>query len=232
MLTLRSGILPVLLKVHTVLDGSAMFTRYIEIENQSAETMNLSRLALLSGGLEQLERTNLAEGKVISTLYSAGYFDDHCWGREGGFSWHDLNPGVLNVDSRFGRDRFRHPAIFLRNNVMGTLYFAQIGWSGGCRFSVDFNAYANQDRNLSQLAFAAEITAYNPMYILAAGETFVTPEVHMGIVAGGLDDAVNEMHDHIRRSVLCTPEIAPVDLTVGAGIEKVKPEKVQYQVVD
>ena len=217
-LTLRSGILPVLLKVHTVLDGSAMFTRYIEIVNQSDETMNLSRLVLLSGGLEQLERTNLAEGKEISKLYSAGYFDDHCWGREGGFSWHDLNPGVLNVDSRFGRDRFRHPAIFLRNNVMGTMYFAQLGWSGGCRFSVDFNAYANQDRNMSQLAFAAEITAYNPMYILAAGETFVTPEVHMGIVAGGLDDAVNEMHDHIRRSVLSTPEIAPVDLTVGAGM--------------
>ena len=217
-LTLRSGILPVLLKVHTVLDGSAMFTRYIEIENQSAETMNLSRLVLLSGGLEQLERTNLAEGKSVKKLYSAGYFDEHCWGREGSFSWHDLNPGVLNVDSRFGRDRFRHPAIFLRNNVTGTMYFSQIGWSGGCRFSLDYNAYANQDRNMSQLSFAAEITAYHPMYILAAGENFVTPEVYMGIVAGDLDEAVNEMHDHIRRSVLCAPEIDPVNLAVGAGM--------------
>lgn len=217
-LTLRSGILPVLLKIHTVLDGSAMFTRYIEIENQSGEPMNLSRLVLFGGGLEQLERTNMAEGRDISKLYSAGYFDDHCWGREGSFSWHDLNPGVLNVDSRFGRDRFRHPAIFLRNNVTGTMYFSQIGWSGGCRFSVDFDALANQDHNMSLLAFGAEITAYNPMYILASGENFVTPEVHMGVIAGDLDDAINEMHDHIRRSVLCAPEITPVDLTVGAGM--------------
>ena len=217
-LTLRSGILPVLLKVHTILDGSAMFTRFIEIENQSADTMNLSRLVLLSGGLEQLERINLAEGKGIGKLYSAGYFDEHCWGREGSFSWHDLDSGILNVDSRFGRDRFRHPAIFLRNNVTGTMYFSQIGWSGGCRFSVDYNAYADQNRNMSQLAFAAEITAYNPMYILAAGENLVTPEVHMGIVAGDLDEAVNEMHEHIRRSVMNAPEIAPVDLSVGAGM--------------
>ena len=217
-LTLRSGILPVFLKVYTILDGSQMFTRYLEIENRSSETMNLSRLVLLSGGLEQLERMNLAEGKDINKLYSAGYFDEHCWGREGNFSWHDLNPGALNVDSRFGRDRFRHPAIFLRNNVMGTIYFAQIGWSGGCRFTVDYNAYANQDHNMSLLALSAEVTAYHPMYILAAGETMTTPEVHMGIAAGGLDEAVNEMHDHIRRSVLSAPQIDPVDLMVGAGM--------------
>ena len=217
-LTLRSGILPVVLKIHTVLDGSQMFTRYIEIENLSSEPMNLNRLALLSGGLDQVERIDLAEGLPIEKLYSAGYFDNHCWGHEGGFAWHDLNPGTLNVDTRFGRDRFRHPAIFLRNNVMGTMYFAQIGWSGGCRFSVDFDAYPRNNRNISQLALAAELTAFHPMYILAAGETFVSPEVHMGVVAGGLDEAINEMHDHIRRSVLCAPEISPVDLTVGAGM--------------
>lgn len=217
-LTLRSGILPVLLKIHTILDGTAMFTRYLEIENQSDGCMNLSRLCMLSGGLETMEPSQLTSNTDYNKFYSLGYFDSHCWGREGNFVWHDLHSGVEQVDTRFGRDRFRHPAIFLRNNVTGVMYFSQIGWSGGCRFTLDYNANANQDHTVSHLAFSAEITAYNPMYVMAEGETITTPEVHMGVVAGGLDDAVNEMHTHIRRSVLSAPEIDPVNLTVGAGM--------------
>ena len=215
-LTLESEIKPVLIRVHTLLDGTQMFSRYIEIENCSKEPMNVSRLSLLSGGIETMERAALTGEKDVSKLYSVGYFDNDSWGREGEFAWHDLNPDTLTVDCRFGRSRFRHPLIFIRNNVMGTIYFSQIGWSGGCRFSVDYKAHPEQ--NNTALAFNAEITAYNPMFVLRPGEVLTTPEVHMGVIAGGLDEAVNEMHAHIRKSVLNMPEADCSACVVGAGM--------------
>ena len=215
-LTLDSGIKPVRLRIHTILDGTQMFTRYIEIENLSSEPQNLSRLSLLSGGVETMERAELTGESDVSKLYSVGYFDNDKWGREGEFAWHDLNPDTLSVDCRFGRDRFRHPVIFIRNNVMGTIYFAQIGWSGGCRFSVDYKAHPEQ--NSTALAFEAEIVSYKPMLVLRPGEVFTTPEVYMGVIAGGLDDAVNEMHAHVRKSVLNMPEADGSACIVGAGM--------------
>lgn len=215
-LTLESEIKPVRINVHTILDGTAMFTRFIEIENLSDKPMNLNRLSLISGGLETMERAQLTAMNDVSKLYSAGYFDNDNWGREGEFAWHDVTPGVHSVNYCFGRDRFGHPLYFLRNNVTGKMYFYQTGWSGGCRFSVDLNAAA--ERNFSTLAFKAEITSHSPMIIIKPKETFVSPEVHVGIVQGGLDEAVDEMHSHIRKSVLNSSAADPSACYVGAGM--------------
>ena len=214
-LTLESEIKPIRLKVHTVLDGSQMFTRYLEIENLSDKPMAISRLAFLSGGIEIMNRDRIDEEIDRKSLYSVGYFENDEWGREGEFVWRPVPENTLSIDSRFGRDRYRHPLLFLRNNVTGNLWFSQIGWSGGCRFSVDLKAPAK--RIGSYLSFSAELTGYAPLLVLRAGETFVTPEVHMGVVHGGLDDAVGEMHAHFRRSVLTLP--APCAVGAGMGAE-------------
>lgn len=215
-LTLESEIKPVRINIHTNLDGTAMFTRFIEIENLSDNPLNLSRLSVISGGLETMERAQLTAVNDVSKLYSVGYFDNDNWGREGEFAWHDLTPGVHSVNYRFGRDRFGHPLYFIRNNITGKMYFYQIGWSGGCRFTADLNAAA--EKNSGSLAFKAEITSHNPMIIIKPQETFVSPEVHVGIVQGGLDEAVNEMHSHIRKSVLNSPCSDPSECYVGAGM--------------
>lgn len=215
-LTLESKIKPVRINIHTNLDGTQMFTRFIEIENLSDKPMNLNRLSLISGGLETMERAQLTEMRDVSKLYSVGYFDNDNWGREGEFAWHGLTSGIHSVNYRFGRDRFGHPLYFIRNNITGKMYFYQIGWSGGCRFTADLNAVA--ERNFSSLAFKAEITSHNPMIIIKPHETFVSPEVHIGIVSGGLDEAVNEMHSHIRKSVLNSPAADPSACYVGAGM--------------
>lgn len=215
-LTLESTLKPVRLNVHTNLDGTQMMTRFIEIENLSDSPVNLSRLSLLSGGLETMERAQFTNNNDITKLYSAGYFDNDSWGREGEFAWHDVTAGVHSADFRFGRDRFGHPLYFLRNNVTGKTYFYQIGWSAGCRFTCDLNATA--ERNFSSLAFKAEITSHNPMIIIEPHQTFTTPEVHFGVIMGGLDEAVNEMHSHVRKSVLCLPEADPSECLIGAGM--------------
>ena len=215
-LTLESTLKPVRLNIHTILDGTQMMTRFIEIENLSDSPLNLSRLSLLAGGLETMERAQFTAKNDVTKLYSAGYFDNDNWGREGEFGWHNLTPGIHCTNHRFGRDRFGHPLYFLRNNLTGKIYFYQIGWSGGCRFTADLSATA--ERNFSSLAFKAEITSHNPMAVIKPHEIFTTPEVHFGIVMGGLDEAVNEMHSHIRKSVLNSPAADPSACLIGAGM--------------
>lgn len=214
-LTLQSKVKPVRIKVITVLDGTAMFTRRLEIENLSDKFMNISRLSILGGGMETLDKGRLGYGDKLDEIYSVGYFGSDKWGKEGFFSWHKVEPGVMSIDTRFGRDRFRHPLVFIRNNLMGKIWVAQLGWSGGCRFTLDYNAQPEGD---SHLAFKAEITSHNPMYALAPEERFSSPELHIGLVSGGFDDAVNEMHYHIRKTVLTEPEANGKEALVGAGM--------------
>lgn len=214
--TFKSNIKPVKLKIHTILDGTQMFSRYIEIENLSDKHINLSRLSLLSGGIEKTDRSNYTTSNNINKFYSVGYFNSDKWGREGEFEWHDLTPDELTVKCRFGRDRFRHPLIFIRNNLTGVIYFSQIGWSAGCSFSVDY--HADYERDDSHLSFKAEITSHKPITVIEPNGTFVSPEVHMGVIAGGLDDAINEMHAHIRKSVFDMPEASAKECLIGAGM--------------
>ncbi len=212
-LTLDSTDMPVRLYVHTLLDGSQMFTRYIEIENLSDKPVCLSRLSLISGGIEDMDFERLTSSRDVGQFYSYGCFADDRWGREGEFEWRALNTETTCIDTRYNRDRFRHPAVFLKNNLMGKVWFAQIAWSGGCRFTFDYNAKAESAS--SHLAFKAEIVSHNPMYVIDAGEKFTTPQVHIGLVHGGLDEAVNEMHSHIRKTVFCGKEVS---LLVGSGM--------------
>ena len=215
-LTLKSTIKPVIIKIHTLLDGTAMFSRYLEIENLSDKPMNLSRLTLLGGGTEILETDKYTETVRPDEIYSVGYFENDGWGREGGFIWRKLLPEVTSIDTRFNRDRFRHPMLFIRNNLTGRMWFMQIGWSGGCRFTVDLNA--QPDRSNARLAFKADIASHNPMLILKPHENFVSPEIHIGHIFGGVDEAVNEMFAHIRKSVLTTPEAGASAALVNCGM--------------
>lgn len=215
-LTLKSNIKPVKLKIHTLLDGTNVFTRYFEIENLSNNNLNLSRLSLIAGGLETLDRDKIYSSNVkTDEIYSIGYFDSDKWGEEGLFNWHKLDAVSTSIDTRYNRDRFRQPVVFLRNNVTGKIWISEFSFSGGCRFTFDLNGQNNTDCHLS---FKAEITGNKPLYTIEPNETFKSPEIQMGLVQGDLDTAINELHAHIRKSVLNAPEINPVNLLIGCGM--------------
>ena len=215
-LILKSNIKPVNIKIHTILDGTNIFSRYLEIENLSDNNLNLSRLSLIAGGIETFDRDKIYSSDVKKDeIYSIGYFESDKWGEEGLFNWHKLDAVSTSVDTRFNRDRFRQPFIFLRNNVTGKLWVSQFAFSGGCRFTFDLNGQNDTDLHLS---FKAEITGHKPLYVIKANETFKSPEILFGAVEGDLDLCINELHSHIRRSVLNAPEINPVNLLIGCGM--------------
>lgn len=215
-LTLKSKIKPVIIRIHTHLDGTAMFSRHIEIENRSDECLNLSRLSVMSGGIEICETGRYSSQPDIESVYSIGYFINDSWGKEGEFIWRSLQPEVTSIDTRYNRDRFRHPLLFIRNNLTGRMWFMQLGWSGGCRFTLDYNAQPGRDS--TRLAFKAEIASHNPMLILKPHETFASPELHIGHIFGGVDEAVNEMFEHIRKSVFTMPEADGSQALINCGM--------------
>ena len=215
-LTLKSKIKPVIVKVCTLIDGSQMLSRWIEIENLSDEPLKISRLSVMSGGIESLDDDTLDHINSINDIYSLGYFENDAWANEGQFRWNKLISGCTSIDGRFGRDRFRHPLLFIRNNLTGKIWYSQIGFSGGYRYTVDFNA--RPDKSNTHLSFKTEITGHNPIYIIAPKSRFVSPVVYMGLVHGNLDDAVNEMHSHIRKSVLNNAEAEAETALINCGM--------------
>ncbi len=215
-LTLKSTVKPVIIKVHTLLDGTAMLSRYLEIENISDKEMNLSRLSVMGGGIETNENDRFTDSVKIDEIYSIGYFANDGWACEGEFAWRKLSPEITTIDTRYSRDRFRHPILFIRNNLTGKMWFMQVGWSGGVRFNVDYNA--RNGRDTTHLAFSAEIISHNPMIILKPHEVFVTPEIHIGHIFGGLDESINEMNVHIRKSVLTMPEAEGKTALINCGM--------------
>lgn len=215
-LSLVSVLKPVRVTLHTLLDGTQTLSRWFDVENLSDGYLGVSGLHLISGAFETMDLKAFDSLPDPEKRYDIGWFDGDGWGTEGDFNWHPARPGVQAVDTRFARDRYRHPLMMIRNNVMGTILYMQMGWSGGCRFTVDYDA--RPLRPESAIAFSAEITGINPLLALRPGETFEMPRVEIGFTSGSLDDAVNDMHAHVRRSVLIMPEADGSKCLVGAGM--------------
>lgn len=198
-LTLKHSVRPVTVKVCTHLDGTPVLTRWLEITNTGAAPAALAACASWSGVLQTVNRWRSHLGASGLSLYSVGYFDNPHWGNEGDFQWHDLPAAGYRVDGRYRRDRHRHPWFVLRNNATGEHFVGQLAWSGGYAFEFDLSADASDPA--ARLFFRGGPDAPAPQRVIAPGETVRCPEMHLGLVFGDLDVAIQAMHDHLRRSV-------------------------------
>ncbi len=241
--TLKNRLKPLTVEVHTVLSGSAVFTRYLSLKNEGGAVLRISRLSPMSGALEIFyDWTRFVGGEADKEkLYSLGYMENSRACAEGMFRWHDLLSGDVCVTGRYKSDRHRYPMFMLRNRPLGHLWFAQLAWSGGFdfRISLDADVQPNgigdrDDRARALLGFSMALDAPAPLLALRPGETFVTPEVYIGRVQGDLDDAVNMMHRHTRRAVFTYEEPAGNIASVGAGVgpERAMTQEAVFHTVD
>ncbi len=198
-ISLKHAVRPVSVKVHTLLDGTPVLTRWLEIANTGDRPAALAACGTWSGVLQQVRRWRDVMGGSGKALYSVGYCESPHWGHEGSFAWHDLPAAGFRVDGRYRRDRHRHPWFVLRNNATGEHFIGQLAWSGG--YSFEFDLSADTSDADARLFHRAGPDAPAPLRVIAPGETVASPEMHLGLTFGGLDAAVQAMHDHLRRSV-------------------------------
>lgn len=201
-LTLASRIAPLQARVHTLLDGTAVLRRWLEVKNTGKTPLNLNRIAPICGPVEVIEAISEYQTPP-EAIYSLGYMAESEWSTEGLYRTRPLPRGGFCVDGKIGAGRYRHPMFTLENRLLGTILQVQLGYSGGYefRFDYDYNPLAGGDRaNRTLLSFRVELTGYAPLLRLSPGEGFTTPAVHVCMLAGDLDDSVNMMHRHLRRS--------------------------------
>ena len=107
-----------------------------------------------------------------------------------------------SVDGRYLREQHRHPIFMLRNNATGEFFIGQLAWTGGYSFNFDLNTEIGKDGSGAALTFSAGPTAPAPMRVIAPDETVSTQEMHLGLLYGDLDTAVQSMHTHLAAKCL------------------------------
>ena len=218
---LKNRLKPIEATVHTQLDGGNIFTRWIELKNVGDTPTNINVLAPMCGGIENFERwKDYMNGTPDpGKIYSLGYMGSAAHNHEGAFAWHKLTPGIQSIDGNYLFDRYRHPMFLLRNNLTGTVLTAQLGWSGGYRFEFVLDTdVPNNDPANARMSFRADVVGQKPITVLSSGESLESPQMHIGMLSGDLDDAVNAMHRHLRRTVFTLPAVRGVKGWVEGGM--------------
>ena len=231
--TLKNLLAPIKVRLYTRLDGTAILTRWFEIDNESDAPMNLGRITVMGGAMDVTkEWRRYVDEADKEKIYSVGFFEFTHWGHEGAFRFHDIGAARMTVGGNYDRSRFRHPMFILRNNVLGTIWFGQLAYSGAYAFDFDVNL---DNAGNAYLSFCARIDGDSPSYVLAPHATYATPAMHLGMMNGELDDIVNEMHDHTRRSVFTLPERSEALgglIEGGMGPERVMDERACRHFID
>jgi alpha-galactosidase len=168
-------------KVHTLLDGTPVLTRWLEITNEGKNPVGLYDVLPWSG--------RLWPGKN----FTMGYFASDLWAKEGWFKWKPLKPGTTRLECNKGQG-FDDPFFIVRNEINGEYFIGHLAWSA--------NWVINFHQDAEGLCFNTGPKAYDAQRVVDPGETVTTPSVHLGHVSGSLDDAVQAMHDHLRKSVI------------------------------
>lgn len=216
---LYSLIYPIDLKIHTLLDGTPILTRWLEITNKSSSPIALTGLSPWSG------RLWIRDAAIM--LGHSMRWDDQ-W--VGWLGWTPLREGK-NVFIQNRGLAWDDPYFLLHNASRGEYFFGQLAWP--------VNYHMKFYREPNGVSFSIGPSEFNALRVIAPGETIATPAVHLGPVKGDFDHTVQVMHEHIRRSVLPTrapkrayliqylfPEDQPLTVYHGAQYNVADVEKV------
>lgn len=177
---------PIHIKVCTLLDGTAVLTRWLEVINHGKTPIALTQCFPWSGRLWTND-TAIKVGR--SQLFACA--------AEGWFGWSDLEPGA-NIFANHGGVMWDDPYFILPNQAGDEYFFGQLAWSAN--YHMEFE----KDHGIS---FKIGPVATDALRVIPSGESATSPSVHLGYTHGDFDTAVQAMHEHIRRSVI--PDIKP-----------------------
>ncbi|MBI4585946.1 MAG: alpha-galactosidase [Planctomycetes bacterium] len=182
MVVLSNRILPITVKLHTLLDGTAVLTRWLEISNTSGKTLALTAVAPWAGRLWDEDAPTTLGCSIIQSNQQTG-----------SFGWRVLESGLTTI--RNTREPcYDDPYFILRNESKGEYFFGQLAWPSIYR--MEFLKKEGLTFRIDPLAVGGALR------VVAPGETIETPAVHLCHSKSDFDAVVQEMHDHIRRSVL------------------------------
>ena len=200
--TLKHSLRPVEVDVCTRLDGTPYITRWLKITNTGTSPAALSKVSPFCGTLWQNDfmaqnymETSLSKHRECETPFSLAYMDAYNASEEFNLKWVDMALPEYVFANHF-RQTFGSPYYMAKNNISGESFIIALAWSGG--FETRF-AY---DRNTKTLSFETGPYGKAPLRVIAAGESVISPAVHIGPSHKGTDETAKEWHAHLRASVI------------------------------
>jgi alpha-galactosidase len=205
-------------EVRTRLDGTPFLTRSLVITNEGDRPCALSRVQPWSGMVWTVKGVSDFHADVDMRNFPAGAFSvgrmtESGMLMEGAFDWARAPMGQWVIESLQGRSGSGMPFAIVRNDATGEVLVLDLAWSGnwnveltndwepqraGIVSSPDPFNFDNTARFYASLGLAGPA----PLRVLDPGESATTPSVHLALLFGGLDDAVQALHRHIRASVV------------------------------
>ena len=206
---LENAAFPARVAVRSVLDGTGFIERWIDITNTSDKPAALSRIEPMRGLLWKIDDKREHEPEE---RFSLAVMPCVPWGYEGTLEWHRLTPGITSFESYYGRSGWGVPWFLVKNNISGEMIAGHLEWPANWRMSFECIEYPGQNESL--LLFGIGPKARPPHRIIEPGETVESPHVHLGHFTGGLDNAIQKTHRHIRR---VARRLEPQGLLIGAA---------------
>ena len=202
-------------KVHTRLDGSPFMIRWLEIRNLNPSAVALTEVAPFAGMLWN-HRYEEHLPKEFAVPFTVAYNQMCESQREGDFHFEELPDGTKTVNGgKKGRSGWGRPAFWARNRCNGQTFVCELAWGGNYEWALDCRlrdsdkkgALVGHERSAA-LFFKMGLSGYDQaLRVLDAGETLVTPSVHLALFQDNDDAIVQATHDHVRQVVM--PEQIP-----------------------
>jgi alpha-galactosidase len=202
---------PVKVRVHTLLDGTAIMTRWLEIENRSEMPMTMGEAWVWSGRVFPIQSgfKGFGGGPFFMTAHSPyclGYFTQNKGFMEGDFQWRTIGTETLEIGQDVGRSGWGHPIAYLRDEASGQIFVAQLAWSSNWAIRAIPRMHErtvwSRPAEPPHLYMQVGPRSPRPMRVIDPKETIETPAVHFGSIHGDLTDMVQTLHEHQRRSVI------------------------------
>lgn len=161
---------PIRVRLHTLVDGTPVLERWLQITNSSGKPVALTALSPWSG---QLWPTGSTFTLGHSIRWDVRY--------EGWFGWTPLQPGTNVAEQDHGL-AYDDPYFLLQNETRDEYFIGELAWP--VNYKMEF-------QNAQGLSFKIGPTAINALRVIAPGETITSPSVHLGCVRGDFDTAVS-----------------------------------------
>ncbi len=131
------------------------------------------------------------------------------WGHEGAWEFHPVESGTVTVSGTRGKSGWGHPTFFAHNQATGEWFVASLAWSSNWTMHVtgaQGKRADEDDADAARLFFDLGPSAADPVLrVLEPGETVRSPETHLLLMHGDLDQVIQTLHAHVRHFVLPAP---------------------------
>lgn len=249
-LELEHASAPVRVALLTRAAGEGWLVRSLRITNTGEEYLPLDRVDPLAGAPWIHKLTNIVSSYSAQEIlprpgapyFEVGYYADNRFMHEGDFRFAPVTAEPLLIDSGMhGRSGWSRPSIVLRDNLNGSLFCAELAYSGSWR--AQLRAGRMPERTFADFSLGLACPAGQSLRVLAPGESVLTPEVHFTLCASGPEALMQSEHRYIRSCIMpqeppelrCPVEanhrgyladreneadiLRDVELAAGAGVE-------------